>query len=132
MNTTNLNLLTGFLDDLSLDEFDSVLEKKHTIFNSADVFNSKVKNKEDIEILQKEICYVSFVYDDGSVLVLHSTLNPSILAKYYSYVKDGFLFDIDRFKYFPVDGEDDCVEIKITKNNPYSDDEVIIFLNSFI
>lgn len=119
-------------DSFSIEEIERVLEKEHPLFNVKDVLNDKVKNKESISILENELCYVNFIYDDRSVLVLHSTLNAAILAKHFAYPKEKALFDVDRYRYFPIDGEDDCIEITITKENAYANDEVITFINKFL
>lgn len=46
--------------------------------------------------------------------------------------KENALFDLDRYRYFRIDDDDDCTQIKITKENIYENNELISFINSVL
>ena len=143
------------LDNINLDDFG--LESLSVDFNQASLNNSnkegntecnrvcnethpslmsilakKVKTQEELDLLEKEVCFVNVEYNDESVLILHTTLNQEVLAKSFAYRKENFLFDIDRYRYFVIDDDDDCIRIRITQENIYEHDEVISFINSVL
>lgn len=143
------------LDTINLDDFG--LESLSVDFNQASLNNSnkegntecnrvcnethpslmsilakKVKTQEELDLLEKEVCFVNVEYNDGSVLILHTTLNQEVLAKSFAYRKENSLFDIDRYRYFVIDDDDDCIRIRITQENIYEHDEVISFINSVL
>ena len=49
------------------------------------ILEKKVRTAEELELLKTESCFVNIIYNDGSVLVLHTTLNPKVLAKQFTY-----------------------------------------------
>ena len=121
----------------------SILEKKvrtaevtndafNEILDEASILEKKVRTAEELELLKTESCFVNIIYNDGSVLVLHTTLNPKVLAKQFTYQKENALFDLDRYRYFRIDDDDDCTQIKITKENIYENNELISFINSVL
>lgn len=129
------------LDDLDLNDFEigsfnqvRVNSKESTKENLSllEILKKKVKTQEELELLKKKSCFVNVMYNDGSVLVLHTTLNQEVLAKQYAYQKENALFDLDRYRYFVLDDDSDCTQIKITEENIYKDDELILFINSVL
>ena len=133
----------GFsLDDLNLDEWNCKTKNNSTENSSRvctvahpsllSILEKKVKTKEELKLLEKEECFVNVEYNDGSVLVLHTTLNKELLAKQYTYNKDNALFDLDRYRYFIIEDDNDCTQITITKENIYENDELISFINSVL
>lgn len=96
------------------------------------ILEKKVRTAEELKLLKTESCFVNIIYNDGSVLVLHTTLNPKVLAKQFTYQKENALFDLDRYRYFRIDDDDDCTQIKITKENIYENNELISFINSVL
>lgn len=113
-----------------LDSFLTQANKNEIELSTEEVLNSLVHDKNSIAILRNELCYVNLVYDDKSVLVIHTTLNESILAQYFVNNKDGYLFDVDRYRFMKLDAN--CEEITITITNVYEDDIVISFVNTLI
>ena len=118
------------LDEINPDEYasnsfskesdDGVCSTAHPSLMS--ILEKKVRTAEELELLKTESCFVNIIYNDGSVLVLHTTLNPKILAKQFTY----------RYRYFRIDDDDDCTQIKITKENIYENNELISFINSVL
>ena len=121
------------LDEINPDEYasnsfskesdDGVCSTAHPSLMS--ILEKKVRTAEELELLKTESCFVNIIYNDGSVLVLHTTLNPKVLA-------ENALFDLDRYRYFRIDDDDDCTQIKITKENIYENNELISFINSVL
>lgn len=128
------------LDEINPEEYASnsfSKENTNRVCNTAhpsllSILEKKVRTAEELELLKTESCFVNIIYNDGSVLVLHTTLNPKVLAKQFTYQKEDALFDLDRYRYFRISDDDDCVQIKITKENIYEDDELILFINSVL
>ena len=91
------------LDEINPDEYasnsfskesdDGVCSTAHPSLMS--ILEKKVRTAEELELLKTESCFVNIIYNDGSVLVLHTTLNPKVLAKQFTYQKENALFDLD-------------------------------------
>ena len=105
------------INSFSKESDDGVCSTAHPSLMS--ILEKKVRTAEELELLKTESCFVNIIYNDGSVLVLHTTLNPKVLAKQFTYQKENALFDLDRYRYFRIDDDDDCTQIKITKENIY-------------
>ena len=122
------------LDEINPDEYasnsfskesdDGVCSTAHPSLMS--ILEKKVRTAEELELLKTESCFVNIIYNDGSVL------NPKVLAKQFAYQKENALFDLDRYRYFRIDDDDDCTQIKITKENIYENNELISFINSVL
>lgn len=129
-NLDNINPEEFEPNSFSQENTNGVCAEAHPSLMS--ILKKKVKTKEELELLQTESCFVNVIYNDGSVLVLHTTLNPEVLAKQFTYQKENTLFDLDRYRYFKINDDDDCTQIKITKENIYENDELISFINSVL
>ena len=76
------------------------------------------------------VCYVTFVFDDGTRQTIHTTLNEEILRKSGAVLKPDFLFDLDRLRY--IGFRRDADEVLIDEEKPQVLEEVLRFANRFI
>jgi hypothetical protein len=83
-----------------------------------------------MELLLNGIGWVTILYKDGSLRVIHTTLNEDILASYGVKPRVGFIFDVDRGEF--VAFREDATDINVSSDKPVFTDEVINFANRFI
>lgn len=129
----NMVNIDNFQSTNDMEMLDELLNQKSTLStktSTLDVLKEKLKDFNNLEILNKKLCYVNLIYDDNSILTIHTTLNKTILAKYYVSTKEGFLFDVDRYKFIKIDNT--CQEIIISDSDIYYNDVVVQFANMFI
>ena len=100
-------------------------------FSTKGILEEKVTDLSTINLLETQLCYVNVKYDDGSVLIIYTTLNTDILSSYYANMVEGCLFDVNRYRQISLD-VDSCESIVISETNIYEDNEVIMFINQFI
>lgn len=129
----NMVNIDNFQSTNDMEMLDELLNQKSTLStktSTLDVLKEKLKDFNNLEILNKKLCYVNLIYDDNSILTIHTTLNKTILAQYYVSTKEGFLFDVDRYKFIKIDNT--CQEIIISDSDIYYNDVVVQFANMFI
>lgn len=129
----NMVDIDNFQSTNDMEMLDKLLHQKSTLLtktSTLDILKKKLKDFNNLEILNKKLCYVNLIYDDNSVLTIHTTLKKSILAQYYVSTKEGFLFDVDRYKFIKIDNM--CQEITISDSDTYHNDIVVQFANMFV
>ena len=67
-----------------------------------------------MDILRKQIVYVSSEYPDSSRYIFRTTLNKDILKEFGGNVKPDSLYDLDRKSYYNLDNK----KIKISLEKP--------------
>lgn len=83
-----------------------------------------------MEELQKQVCFVTFEFDDGTKQIIKTTLNQQILLQYGAAPKDGFLYDIAHAEYVKL--RTDAINIVILTEKPVSEGVLDSFANRFI
>lgn len=88
----------------------------------------------DRELLHTSVCFVCIGYDDGSVLMLTTTLNKDILSNYgVTKLITGTLYDVERKRFYTIDRCIKFVNVYKTKEDMYIDrKEIDCFANRFI
>lgn len=83
-----------------------------------------------MEELQNAICYVRFVFMDGTHQTIRTTLNPNILLNYGATLRNGYLYDIRHAEYVKL--RDDAVTVEVTAKEPESEGVLFNFADRFI
>jgi hypothetical protein len=83
-----------------------------------------------LDYLQKNIGYVCFSYDDGSVVVIHTTMNKEMLAGLEYNKPELGLYDVDKYRWIDLSFISSDSVMTITDTPPRLS-EVNSFVNRF-
>ena len=80
--------------------------------------------------LEKDLNWVTFVFDDDTRMSLYTTLNKDILSEIGIAPKRGYLFDFNSLKFVEI--REDAISVEITQSKPTYEEGVLKFASKFI
>lgn len=80
--------------------------------------------------LNMTICFVTFIFSDGSRQTIRTTLNHDLLCTYGVSQRDGYLYDFKHAEYVPM--REDAVSVEVSQEEPDTERGLIGFANRFI
>lgn len=83
-----------------------------------------------MERLQNKDAWLSFIFQDGSRMTIHTTCSASYLKKVGAELRLNMFYDLERMRYVPFPEE--AVEVEIYDDKPVYKSEVLNFASRFI
>lgn len=101
-------------------------DKKSLLLSGRDFLFGEISMEE----LLNGICYVVFVFTDGTRQTVHTTLNNQILKTYGVTPKPEMVYDLDHAEYVRI--RRDAVSVDVTTEKPKVEEALNHFANRFI